>query len=190
MATTVKVMKPSNMTADDTVLHDAIAAISSLFPAARYSIDYTIEVASGVASVATWNSTLGTQPTADEIIAALNSIKLSGHKDIQSGMIQSAYRNATFETPVSYMGTTFWTDQASRDLVLGSENGYTRKGATPDGFAWWDAKGIAVPMTLSDLQGLYDAILGMTETNFVKRKSLLASIASAATIDEVKSIVW
>lgn len=178
------------LTADDTVLHDTIAAVSSLFPAAQYTIDYTVQVTSGVASLLTWNATLGTQPTADEIQAALASVKFAAYKQIQASTIQVSYQNAAYNTPIPYMGTTFWTDSDSQFKLLGAAWGYGKAGAVPDGFAWWDATGAAVPMTLDQLEGLATATLDAVNTAFVKRKTLLAAVAAATTVTAVQAITW
>jgi hypothetical protein len=184
------VMTPANLSADDTALHDAIAAISNLFPTSKYLIDYTIQVTDGVASILTWNASIGTQPTPDEIQAALTSIQLAGYKQIQTSNIQAAYENAAYNTPIPYMGTTFWTDSDSQFKLLGAAWGYGKASAVPDGFAWWDATGTAVPMTLAQLEGLAQATLAEVEAAFIKRKTLLASIAAATTVAEVQAVVW
>lgn len=188
--TTYTIMTPATMTADDTALHDAIAGVASLFPAAQYSIDYTLQVTNGVATVATWNAAVGTQPNADEIQAALTSVKLAGYKQLQSNVIQAAYQNAAYNTPIAYMGTTFWTDSDSQFKLLGAAWGYGKTGSVPDGFAWWDATGAGVPMTLDQLEGLAQATLGAVNAAFVKRKTYLATITAATTVAEVQTVVW
>jgi len=190
MSATITVVTPANLDADDTALHDAIAAISKLFPATQYLVDYTVQVTDGVAAILTWDSSLGVQPTTSEIQSALADIKLSGYKSIQSGLIQAAYQNAAYNTPIAYMGTTFWTDSDSQFKVLGAAWGYGKAGAVPDGFAWWDATGTAVPMTLAQIEGLAQATLAEVEAAFVKRKSLLVAIAAATTIAAVQAVVW
>jgi len=178
------------MTADDTALHDTIAAVSSLFPSAQYSTDYTVKVTDGAAAILTWNAAIGTQPTAAQIQSALDAIKLSAYKQTQSSAIQADYQNAAYNTPIAYMGTTFWTDSDSQFKVLGSAWGYGKVGAVPDGFAWWDATGNPVPMTLDQLEGLAQATLVEVEAAFVKRKTLLADIAAATTVAEVQAVAW
>lgn len=190
MSTTVTVMNPATMSADDTALHNTITAVSSLFPTARYSIDYTIQVTDGVASILTWNAAIGNQPTVDEIQSALASVQLAGYKQLQSNAIQASYQNAAYNTPIAYMGTTFWTDSDSQFKLLGAAWGYGKTGSVPDGFAWWDATGAGVPMTLTQLEGLAQATLAESEAAFVKRKTLLATITAATTVADVQSVVW
>lgn len=184
------IMNPAKMAAADTALHDAIAAIASLFPAAQYSIDYTVQVTDSVAAILTWNAAIGTQPTTDQIQSVLTGIKLSGYKQSQSNAIQAAYQNAAYNTPVAYMGTTFWTDSDSQFKVLGAAWGYGKAGSVPDGFAWWDATGNGVPMTLPQLEGLAQATLAAVEAAFLKRKTYLAAIAAATTVAAVQAVTW
>jgi hypothetical protein len=88
------------------------------------------------------------------------------------------------------MATTFWTDQNSQSLLMGAMIGYSQLGSTPEGFLWWDSTNTGVPMTLAQLQGLYQAIMQRINTNFVKRKQLLAVVAAATTIDAVQVVMW
>ncbi len=133
---------------------------------------------------------MGAQPTTAELTAAWDSIQLANAQTVQSAAIESSYQIATYETPIVYMGTSFWADSNSQFMLLGAVWGYSKAGAVPSGFAWWDSTGKAIPMTLVELEGLADAILNMVNTNFGKRKSLVASIAAATTVAEVEAVVW
>jgi len=170
--------------------HDMIAAIEVLYPKVQYSIDYTIQETAGLPALSQWDSSLGAQPTQEQIQTALDAVQLSGYKQLQSTVIQASYQNAAYNTPIPYMGSTFWTDSDSQFKVLGAAWGYGKAGAVPDGFAWWDATGAAVPMTLVQLEGLAQATLAEVEDAFIKRKTLLASITAATTVAEVQSVVW
>ena len=108
----------------------------------------------------------------------------------QSATIEAAYQNATFATAIPYMGTTFWTDQNSQSLLMGAMIGYSQVGGTPAGFMWWDSTNTGVPMTLAQLQGLYQAIMQRINANFVKRKELLAIVVAATTVDAAQAVVW
>jgi hypothetical protein len=121
-------------------------------------------------------------PTAAELLAAAQTA--------QAAEIEASYQNATFQTPIDYMAATFWTDQNSQSLLMGAVVGYGMAGGTPDGFLWWSATNTGVPMTLADLQGLYQAIMVRINDNFVKRKALLASVTAATTVTEVQAVVW
>jgi hypothetical protein len=88
------------------------------------------------------------------------------------------------------MGSTFWTDQNSQSLLMGAVVGYGMSGGTPEGFLWWSATNTGVPMTLADLQGLYQSIMLRINANFVKRKDLLAAVSAATTVPDVQAVVW
>lgn len=121
-------------------------------------------------------------PTAAALLIAAQTAK--------SAAIETSYQNATFVSGIAYMGTTFWTDQNSQNLLVGAMVGFQMAGAVPVGFAWWDATGKPVSMTLAQLQGLYQAIVAQVNTNFVHRKALLAQIAAATTVAEVQAVGW
>lgn len=116
--------------------------------------------------------------------------QLAAAQQAQSSSIEAAYEHATREVPIAYMDTTFFTDDRSQFLLLGAAWGYTRAGAVPDGFTWWDSKGNAVAMTLEQLEGLAQAVLTMMQTAFTKRKQLLAAIGAATTVAEVQAVGW
>lgn len=170
--------------------NDIVAAMQSLFPTLQVGIDYTTNNNNDVGSIALWNNANGTQPTTDQLQAVLDGIQLVGYKTVQSNTVTASFQNATYNTPIAYMGTTFWTDQDSQTLLLGATVGYTQAGAVPAGFQWWDATGTPVAMTLAQLQGLYQATVAMINVNFTKKKNLLAQIAAATTVAAVQAITW
>lgn len=166
-------------------------AIASLYPKAQPNIDYTATVDSaGNASILLWNNALGPQPTDAQLASSGGNLTLSAAKTAQSAAVEAAYENATFATAIAYKSTTFWADEKSQFLLLGAVVGYQSAGATPPGFAWWDATNTAQPMSLSDLQGLYQAIMLRLNTNFAKRKTLLGQIAAATTVADVQAVNW
>jgi hypothetical protein len=115
---------------------------------------------------------------------------LASAQTIQSATIESSYQDAIYNQPISYMDTTFWTDQNSQSMLMGAVVGFQMDGGVPAGFSWWDSTSTAIPMTLAQLQGLYQAILGRFNACFVKRKTLLAQIEAATTVAAVEAIVW
>lgn len=115
---------------------------------------------------------------------------LSAAMTAQSNAIEAAYQNATFSTAIAYMSTTFWADQNSQNMLMGALLVFNSLGGVPSGFQWWDATNTGVAMTLAQLQGLAQAILARVNTNFARRKALLAEIAAAASVAAVQAIVW
>src|SRR5260370_34251779 len=65
-------------------------------------------------------------PTNAELVAKAQSL--------QSNLVEAAYQNATFQTPIDYMGTTFWTDQNSQFMLMGASVGFAQAGGVHDGF--------------------------------------------------------
>lgn len=171
-------------------MHDMIAAIEVLCPKAQYSIDYTIQVTNDVPTLLTWKAELGAQPSQEQIQTTLDSIQLEGYKRLQATVIEASYQNATYNTAIGYMGTTWWTDQNSQSMLMGALVVFGATNSVPEGFQWWDATNTGVPMTLQELQGLSAAILTRVNTNFVKRKTLLANITAATTVAAVQAIIW
>lgn len=121
-------------------------------------------------------------PSPEELLAAA--------KTAQNNAIEAAYQNATFATAIPYKGATFWTDSDSQSKIMGLMVVYGKAAALPDGFLFWDATNHGVPMTYADMEGLAMAIAKRENTNFVRRKTLLAQIQTATTVAEVQAVVW
>lgn len=164
--------------------------LSNMYPSAMFIRDYTIAVDdSGNATVATWRGALGTQPTADRLAAELTTLQLQQAQDAQIAVLQAAY-SANGYAPVSYMGASFPSDPntlllLSCTLVQGS----TPQGL-PSGFAWYDATGTGVAMTLTQLQGLGNAIFAQVYAAYVKLQGLIAQVESASTVAGMQAVVW
>lgn len=170
--------------------HDIVAALQSLIPSLQVGIDYTTNNTTPDASIVLWNNANGTQPTTDQLQAALDAIQIVGYRTMQTTAINNSFQTATYGTPIAYMGTTFWTDADSQTLLLGASSAMTLAGAVPSGFAWWDTTSTPVPMTLAELQGLFQAVVAMINVNFIKKKTLLAQITAATTIAAVQAVIW
>lgn len=171
--------------------NDIVAAMQSLYPNLQVGIDFTTNNNNGVGSLALWNNANGTQPTTEQLQAVLDAIQIVGYKTVQTATIANSFNVATYQTPIAYMGTTFWTDSNTQFMLMGAMAGFLAAGsAVPSGFQWWDSTGHAVGMTFAQFSGLYQATLAMFNTNFVKQKTLLAEIQAATTIAAVRAIVW
>ncbi|MCA8120422.1 DUF4376 domain-containing protein [Burkholderia cepacia] len=112
----------------------------------------------------------------------------------QLSAIDSAYGDAVLQ-PVSYKtaaGTTqnFDADLDSQRVLMQSTQGYMLAGSVPEGFYWVAADNTHVPFTLTDLQGLYQAMLAQGWAAFQKRQNLKAEIAAATSVSAVQSITW
>ena len=99
--------------------------------------------------------------------------------------LESAYNNANQED-IEYLDTTFQADKYSQNLIVS----VLSAGSVPDEFFWLDTTNNQVTMTYGDLQGLSLAILARSQTNFVKYQDLKSQVNTAATIDELGSVVW
>lgn len=94
--------------------------------------------------------------------------------------------NAEIQKNVQYMGTEFQADDASQTVLTK----VLVAGSVPEGFFWLDANNVQVPMSYAQLQGLAGAILVRAQAAFIKLQQLKATVRSAASVDEVHSVVW
>ncbi|MBB5414118.1 DUF4376 domain-containing protein [Paraburkholderia atlantica] len=125
-------------------------------------------------------------PTAAQLLAAAQAI--------QSATIDAAYA-AAIQQSVSFktaggVTETFQADAGSQTVLMQATQGYQIAGATPTGFYWKAADNTPVPFTLTDLQGLYQAILAQGWAAFQKRTNLKAEIAAATSVAAVQAINW
>lgn len=170
---------------------ELVSSIQALYPNALRNSGYTVSVdSSGNATIALWANSIGSQPTTAQLTAALATLQLTQAQTAQVAVIEAAFQVAAYETPVSYLGNTYWCDSQSQFMLLGAAFGYGLAGAVPSGFTWWSSTGVAVPFTLSQLQGLATTVLGAFQQNFSKRKALLAQIAAATSVTAVQAVVW
>lgn len=168
------------------------AAISALFPGATQGTQgsYTVSVdASGNASIALWNNTLGTQPTTAQLTAALAVLQLQQAKTVQLATLQAAFAAAVAQ-PAAYMSTTFLDDPAHQQLLARAAQAFTLANAVPSGFFVPDVNGNEVAMTLAQLQGLVQAISAQEWGAFSQWVSLQKQVAAATTVTAVQAIVW
>jgi len=105
----------------------------------------------------------------------------------QKSIIKTAYQTA-ITAPIAYMGTSFQADNTSQDILIKVLIGMQVAGATPSGFAWLDANNVPVPMTLTELQGLYGAILARGQIEFAKRLVAKNAIDVATTIAAIEAV--
>lgn len=133
------------------------------------------------------------QLTADEV-AALSIPTLAQAQDAQNMAVDAAYW-ATISADIAYTteaGTqkTFQADSESQDVLMKSVIGFDLSGGVPPGFFWKASDNQAVPFTLTDLHGLYAAMLSRGWSAFQRRTTLKQSIANAGTVAEVQAITW
>jgi hypothetical protein len=91
---------------------------------------------------------------------------------------------------VSYMDTEFMTDTDSQQLFSHALLAYQAIGATPEGFFTVDASYNKVPMDLSQLKGLVEAIAAQVWAVFQRWVAVREELAAATTITDVQSITW
>ena len=112
----------------------------------------------------------------------------------QCELIECAYAGAV-TADVSFTtsaGVTkiYQADAGSQSNLKDALIGFTPAGATPSGFYWRSLDNTNVPFTLTDLQGLAQAMISQGWAAFQKRINLLAQIAAATTTSQVDSITW
>lgn len=170
-------------------LDDLVQAIKALYPAAVRVKDYTTAGSDNAVTIATWNNTLGAQPTEDQLAQTLVQNQLSAAKAIQLRALSLSYTRAT-AADVPYMGSTFLADPSSQQIFGQAITIYNSIGSVPDGFFTVDASGNKVPMTLPQLQGLGGAIAAQVWTCFQRWVAVRESLAVATTLTEVQAVVW
>ncbi|MDM8356681.1 DUF4376 domain-containing protein [Pandoraea communis] len=123
-------------------------------------------------------------------------LTLSQAQDAQIALIDAAYAAAVTQSVMfAASGGTpkaFQADIGSQTVLFQATQGYTIAGAVPDGFYWKAEDNSLVPFTLSDLKGLYEAMLAQGWAAFQKRTSLKANIraATTTTVQAVQAITW
>jgi len=178
--------------------HDMIAAIASLFPSAQYQIDYTIKVTNNVPELLTWNNSLGTQPTQQEIQDALDSIQLAGYKQLQLSLIADASASAqTSGFTSSALGSAYtypsgMQDQANLTAVItGSMIPGQPSGTT---YLFWckSTTGVEgfVAHTAAQIQQVGLDVLTAIMAVKSKQLTLAAEIAAATTIAAAQAVTW
>ena len=103
--------------------------------------------------------------------------------------LDAAYAGA-IQQPVTYMNTSFDADSASQDTVNKVLAALAPSGAVPVGFYWVDANNAQIPMTLSDLQGLANAMFTQGWAAFQHLQDLKAQVRDATTVAQVEAVVW
>jgi len=104
--------------------------------------------------------------------------------------LDQAYDTAV-QSAVSYMGTTFQTDYDSQDILIKTLTSLNPVGGVPPGFAWWDSSNNAVPMTLTELNGLAMAMLMQGWAAFQHKQTKKEAARNVTlTAEEVSNIAW
>lgn len=108
--------------------------------------------------------------------------------------VQAAY-GAAIQAPIAFktaagVSELFDADQASQLVLMQATQGYMISGSVPPGFYWKAANNVQVAFTLSDLQGLYAAMLAQGWAAFQKLQALKSEIVASTTVSAVRSITW
>lgn len=90
----------------------------------------------------------------------------------------------------AYMDTTFMTDEGSQQIFGHALLAYQAIGATPEGFFTVDASYNKVPMDLTQLKGLVEAIAAQVWAVFQRWIAVREELAAATTIEQVTAIRW
>lgn len=115
--------------------------------------------------------------------------QLAQAKAAQLLALTNSYESAK-AAGVSYMGTTFMTDADSQQTFGHALLAFQAAGATPEGFFTVDASYNKVPMSLSQLQGLVEAIAAQVWSVFQRWITVREELAAATTVDQVTAINW
>lgn len=169
--------------------NELVAAIKYIVPDALEFSGYTITTdAAGNATIATWDASLGTEPTATQLTSALSAVQLAQAQSAQINLLVTAYEGNGY-APISYMSTTFPCGPSTLLLLSCTLVQAATPQGLPSGFQWFDNTGTGVQMTLADLQGLGNAIFAQTYAAYGKL-GLIKQVESATTVQEVQAVVW
>lgn len=133
-------------------------------------------------------TTLGT-PAAMLTSSMLPAAALAATQADRSQILYASYINAITQ-PVAYMGTMFQTDSISQDNLTKTLTGFASAGSAPIGFYWVDSTNNQVPMTLVQLSGLAQVMLGQGWSAFQHLQTLKAQVRAATDIATAQAIIW
>lgn len=85
---------------------------------------------------------------------------------------------------------TFQADPVAQNYILLTTTGYALIGSTPDGFYWVSSDNTRVPFTLTDLKGLYGAVLTQGAIAFQRVQDRKVSVRAATNQAEIDAVVW
>lgn len=169
-------------------------AVAYLFPSSVYSVTWTANTSdSSNVVIALWNGTLGAQPTASQLAAALASSQLQTAQTAQTAILQTAYEGARYGTPLAIViGTAsvqFPTNAATQTNVMGYLTAYSAA-TSPATVPLQDATGSVQNLTYAELQSLAAAIADQSIAAWTKLQGLLASVQTATTVAAVGAVTW
>ena len=170
-------------------------AVRQLFPSAIYGPSYTAAVdASGNATIALWNNTLGAQPTDTALSDALAASQLATAKAQQEEALVKAYSAARWGTPVSITSgsttLTFPTDTATQTNVAHYLSVFRGMATLPGSVPLADSGGVVQSITPAQVQSYAEAVLTQSTAAFQKLSQLLGQVKAATTVADVEAVVW
>jgi len=122
-----------------------------------------------------------TPPSEAELLADTKAKKLAD--------LTNSYEAAK-SSDVPYMGTSFMADADSQQTFGHALLAFQSAGAAPEGFFTVDASYNKVPMNLSQLQGLVEAIATQVWSVFQRWIAVREQLAAATTVTDVQAIGW
>jgi Domain of unknown function (DUF4376) len=157
--------------------------------------DFQTVSKNGIESISIWNtSTLGAQPTSDQLQEAYLSWQLQQAKEAQNQTLYNAYQSAIQDdvsyTTVAGISKTYQADFVSQDALVKAMLGYKIMGQVPANSYWVSADNTQVQFSLDDFQGLYLAMLANGKAAFDHLQMKKALVKSATTASQILAIVW
>lgn len=170
-------------------------AIGYLFPLAISSTNYTLAVdGSGNAAIKLWDNTLGPEPTATQLMAALISGQLASAQIGQQSLILAAYKRARWGTPVSLtVGANIYSFPTDAETQLNVSHyiaaNILQQSATTT-YPLLDVNGAVQMLNYTQIVALAQAIQSTALAAFSRKSILFAQIAAATTVTAVQALVW
>lgn len=132
--------------------------------------------------------------SAGSVVAVSGAQLLAQAQEAQLALIAASYTAAILQ-PVAFktaggVTDTFQADPGSQTVLMQTTQGYSIAGGVPAAFYWVAADNTHVPFTLTDLEGLYQAMLAQGWAAFQHKQTLKAQINAATTVAAVQAISW
>lgn len=175
---------------------DLLAAITYLCPTAVLSTNYGISAdPDDNATIAHWHSSLGTQPTTDQLTAASAAVTLNAARKAKMSSLMASYNAARYGTPVtvtlaSGASVSVPTSQTTQMDLMGYRCTYDATDWPSAGVPLQVGDGTVHMVTYADVKAIAVAIAVASQPAWQKLNTLSAQVSAATTLDAVNAVVW
>lgn len=169
---------------------DTLACVLYLCPNAVLYRDFNVvNNPDGTQVITNWNPALGTQPTQSQLDTAWATVSVQQAQAAQIAALKQSFQ-AAFTAPVSYMNTTFPADLDTQTLHTHMHVFSVVSGSLPANFYATDIKGVKVPMTQAEYNGLITVVGQQSWDAWSKLQGLIEQVMAATSVGAVEAITW